>query len=293
VLLGQQYVPPRRRSTEIKLDPSFGQNHPLHILIAEDNFTNQQVVLRFLSRLGYRADVAANGLEVLMALRRQPYDIILLDVQMPEMDGFEAARRIRQDWPEGERPRLVAMTANAMQGDRERCLEAGMNDYISKPIRVSELVRVLNETPALNLISDGSALQALDEENSPSLEVEPVLPVSLPAAIDKDVLRRLSEDVGVSEVPELVQLFLKESSRQMEELRTAVNNKDVDQTMRKAHTLKSSSAMLGALTMSGLCLKMEMLGRDGNLNGADELLVELEENYAAVREGLWAEVSKQ
>ncbi|RQW79927.1 MAG: PAS domain S-box protein [Methanothrix sp.] len=116
----------------------------LRILLAEDNAINQKVALLMLKRLGYSADVAANGLEVLQALDRQPYDIVLMDVQMPEMDGFDAARRIRERWPNG--PKIIAITAYALEGDRERCLEAGMDDYISKPIQLEELKTALEET---------------------------------------------------------------------------------------------------------------------------------------------------
>jgi CheY-like chemotaxis protein len=118
------------------------------ILLAEDNTVNQKVALHMLARLGYRADVAANGLEVLDAVRRQPYDIILMDLQMPEMDGLEAARRIRTLAPAGSRPWIVALTANAMQGDRELCLAAGMDDYISKPIRQADLAAALERARA-------------------------------------------------------------------------------------------------------------------------------------------------
>ena len=115
------------------------EQYPLKILAAEDNLVNQQLVYQWLSKLGYRIDFANNGVEVLEALRRQPYDVVLMDVQMPEMDGLQASQEICQQWSDDERPFIIAMTANAMQGDRDRCLSAGMDDYISKPIRAQEL----------------------------------------------------------------------------------------------------------------------------------------------------------
>jgi CheY-like chemotaxis protein len=118
---------------------------PLRLLIADDNAVNQKVAVMLLQRLGYKADAVANGCEVLQALDTRIYDLILLDVQMPEMDGYEAARRIAARWQANEagRPRMIAMTGNAMQGDREKCLEAGMDDYITKPVRIEELRAIL------------------------------------------------------------------------------------------------------------------------------------------------------
>jgi CheY-like chemotaxis protein len=121
--------------------------HPLRILLAEDNVVNQKLALRLLQQMGYRADVASNGIEVIESIERQTYDVVLMDVQMPEMDGLEASRRIVQRWPD-DRPRIVAMTANAMQGDREACLAAGMDDYVTKPIRVDALIQALLDSAA-------------------------------------------------------------------------------------------------------------------------------------------------
>jgi PAS domain S-box-containing protein len=126
-------------------DGRMAESHPLRILLAEDNAVNQKLALRLLQQMGYRADVAGNGIEAVDALDRQSYDVILMDVQMPEMDGLEASRQICQRWAADERPRIVAMTANAMEGDREMCLQAGMDDYITKPIRPDALVAVLRE----------------------------------------------------------------------------------------------------------------------------------------------------
>ena len=125
------------------VDSTLAARHPLRILLAEDNVVNQKLALRLLQQMGYRADLASNGLEAIESIGRQTYDVVLMDVQMPEMDGLEATRRITQRWPASERPRIVAMTANAMQGDREECLAAGMDDYVVKPIRVELLVEAL------------------------------------------------------------------------------------------------------------------------------------------------------
>ena len=125
-----------------------GGEHPLRILIAEDNAMNRRLALILLERMGYTAEVATNGREAVEAVERSPYDVVLMDIQMPEMDGLEAARQIRARWPDGGRPRIVALTANAMPEDREMTVEAGMDDYLAKPIRPAELADALRRTPA-------------------------------------------------------------------------------------------------------------------------------------------------
>jgi CheY-like chemotaxis protein len=146
-IFAKNVVRPKAKSTKAPsgkksgIDPDMAKKNPLRILLAEDLLVNQKLALRLLDQMGYRADVASNGLEAIESIERQPYDVILMDVQMPEMDGLEATRQIRKR--EGRRPYIIAMTANAMQGDREMCLEAGMDSYISKPVRVPELVSAL------------------------------------------------------------------------------------------------------------------------------------------------------
>jgi CheY-like chemotaxis protein/anti-sigma regulatory factor (Ser/Thr protein kinase) len=133
----------KRAAPKTVVDPAMAERHPLRILLAEDNVVNQKLALRLLQQMGYRADLAGNGVEAIERIEREPYDVVLMDVQMPEMDGLEASRRITARWPVGQRPHIVAMTANAMQGDREECLAAGMDDYVTKPIRVDALVQAL------------------------------------------------------------------------------------------------------------------------------------------------------
>jgi PAS domain S-box-containing protein len=150
LFVDQPLAPERSAPKKLQMDPEMAKNHPLRILLAEDILVNQKLALRLLQQMGYRADVASNGLEAVQSVERQPYDVILMDVQMPEMDGLEASRRICARWPRGQRPTIIAMTANAMQGDREMCLEAGMDDYVSKPIRPDELVKALIKVNSLN-----------------------------------------------------------------------------------------------------------------------------------------------
>ena len=136
-----------------KLDAGMAARHPLRILLAEDNVVNQKLALRLLQQMGYRADLASNGIEAIECVERQTYDVVLMDVQMPEMDGLAASRAISGRWPAGERPRIVAMTANAMQGDREMCIAAGMDDYVTKPIRVEALIEALTQVTTRNPVS--------------------------------------------------------------------------------------------------------------------------------------------
>jgi CheY-like chemotaxis protein len=141
--------------------PVPGKRHPgqqqLQVLVAEDNLVNQKVAVLFLQKLGHRADVATNGLEVLSALKRRQYDAILMDVQMPKLDGIQTARLICGDRPRDQRPRIVAMTANAMEEDRQACLDAGMDDYISKPVRLSHLQRALEKCTPRSLAARAGA----------------------------------------------------------------------------------------------------------------------------------------
>jgi PAS domain S-box-containing protein len=253
-----------------QLDSTLGQRQPLKILLAEDNAVNQKVALRLLERLGYRADVAANGLEALAALERQPYDVVLMDVQMPEMDGLEASRRINQDWPPGTRPRIIAMTANAMQGDREKCLNAGMDDYIPKPIHTEALIAALGKTRP----------QPLHPETP---QKSPRAPIDL---IDRKKFEEFRQAMGADFIGEIIAIFNEDAPKLLQDLKQALISNDADLFRRSAHSLKSNSAQFGAMSLAEMAKELEVLGKEGRLTEVSEKVARLEAEYEIVREAL-------
>ncbi len=261
-------------------DSEMGQKFPLRILLAEDHPTNQKLALRLLERLGYRADVAANGLEVLSAIERQAYDVVLMDMQMPEMDGLEATRRIRtrEAAGGGDHLHIVAMTANAMQGDRELTLAAGMDDYVSKPIRVEALISALRQVrPA-----------------APDAPAETPPARSRPAAgrpvIDRAAIDNLFEITGGDPafLAEMIDSFLETTPPLLTQLRQGLAAGDAAAFRLAAHTLKSGSVDFGALTMSERCARLEEMGREGRFDGAEPLVAEVEAIYEHVARDLAA-----
>jgi PAS domain S-box-containing protein len=253
-----------RAMSRSELDPEMARRHPLRILLAEDNVVNQKVALRLLAQMGYRADVAANGLEAIEAVERQTYDVVLMDVQMPELDGFEASREINRRWP-AARPRIVAMTANAMQGDRELCVAAGMDDYVAKPIRVEELVAALERSPAHR---DAASAAGPAERAAPAA-----------TAIDRAVFERLVATTGGPFVAVLIDTFGEDARELLAALRRALAATDRDAFRRAAHSLKSTAESLGATGLAALAREIEATARAGSLDGAAGRLERLTEHY--------------
>jgi CheY-like chemotaxis protein/HPt (histidine-containing phosphotransfer) domain-containing protein len=252
--------------------PQPGELPALRVLVVEDNLVNQRVAVRLLERLGYKPDLAANGLEALQAVQRQPYDLVFMDLQMPEMDGLEATRRICQAWPAAQRPRIAAMTADALEGDRERCIEAGMDDYLSKPVTLQALAAALRKTP-------------------PRTDAPPA-PRPVEGPLDLVVLRQLREEIGDDATfRTLVLSYLKEAPRAIGQMWECLARHDARALGRAAHGFKSTSATVGAMSLAAHCKQLEALGAAGSLDGAELRVVEIELGFHPVREALMAQLA--
>jgi CheY-like chemotaxis protein/HPt (histidine-containing phosphotransfer) domain-containing protein len=271
-VLDPSVVPQRRVEKGGELVRANGDASSVRILLAEDNAVNQRVALRLLRRLGYRADVASNGLEAVEALRRQPYDVVLMDVHMPEMDGFEATAEIRRMEGTTRHTAIVAITANAMAGDRDACLRAGMDDYVSKPIRTDELCAVLERWAAPGMQAASLRARAAGE-----------------VTVDGLNLRALGENLGPEVVEDaglfygLVDMYFDEAERKLEELRDAVLRGDARSLATAAHALSGSSRMLGLDRIGSLSQDLERMGRSASLEGAEEGLERLVDEFALRR----------
>jgi len=258
------------------LDTHLAQRLPLQLLVADDNPINQKVGRTVLQKLGYCTDVANNGLEVIKALEQKSYDIIFLDVQMPEMDGLEVARQICRRWPAERRPCIVAMTGNALMGDREKCLAVGMDDYIAKPIRVAEIQAALERWGRRRPNALQPEIAAAEESQGNDLLNWSIL----------EELEGLQATEGLTMLQELIDLFLHNVPK-----RLALIRQHIDEPSKldfHAHALKSMSLNLGAKRVVELSHQLEQLGRSGKRTGAPELLSLLEAAFDATRHELLA-----
>jgi signal transduction histidine kinase/CheY-like chemotaxis protein/HPt (histidine-containing phosphotransfer) domain-containing protein len=255
-----------------------------HVLVAEDNHVNQKVAVRMLESLGYRADVAATGLEAVEALSRIPYAAVLMDVQMPEMDGYAATREIRErEEGRSHHTPIIAMTANAMQGDKEKAIEAGMDDYVPKPVKLEELGAVLERWVS----------QEEEEEEARVVTTTPAREAGA-GSVDLSVLyglRELQQEGEPDILNELIELFLDEVPGELEALGEAAQRGEARSVERIAHTLKGSSANMGAVRMEAICAELEEIGRSEDLAAAPEQISQLEEEFGHVRAVLEEELS--
>jgi signal transduction histidine kinase/DNA-binding response OmpR family regulator len=265
-LLVDGRVPPRR-STGPGFDAGVAQRHPLRILVVEDNAVNQRVALRLLERFGYRPDVAADGAEAVDAVMRLPYDLVFMDVQMPVMDGIEATQLIRRWQPAGNGPRIVAMTADVMNDDRERCAAAGMDGFVPKPIRAESLLAVLES-------SRGRAAAPVDDGAGEVLDESRIV----------ELAETLGE--GSSALGEVIDTYRGSAPDQIRSMVAAAHNADAAALGFAAHSLKSASDVIGATRIARLCALLEEQSRAGVLDGATDRVQQVEELYGRVCDAL-------
>lgn len=258
-----------REQTENKLDKKLAEKLPLKILVAEDNLINQKLAVRLLQQMGYSADVASNGLEVLEALNRQHYEIVFMDIQMPEMDGLEATKHILKNRKLELRPKIIAMTANVMQGDREICLEAGMNDYIGKPILIEEVQKAL--------IKWGKEIRAEREMRKMRFSK---------SFLDMDVVNGLKEIGDKTFVDDMVKLYIDQSVDLINSIRENSAKSNFERVFLDTHSLKGSSLNLGARDIAELCRQIETKIKEVDTPGLMYLIKELEKTFESTREEL-------
>ncbi len=275
-----------------KAESNLATTLPLRVLLCEDNVINQKVALRLLQQLGYKADVAVNGVECLQAIERLPYDIVFMDVQMPEMDGMEATRQIRE---RQKKPgatgnfkagiAIVAMTANAMQGDREKCLAAGMDDYISKPIRPGDIRKMIELWGPKVAAAAPAPVQA--PAPAPAAQVlskaAPAPPAAnLPPPVDMERLLDFANG-DPANLRELVELYLDQTSKQLMQLQTAVGDKKGDIVKRVAHSCSGASSTCGMGVIVPLLKELERQGNDGLQPNAPQLTADVSREFDRIQ----------
>jgi CheY-like chemotaxis protein/HPt (histidine-containing phosphotransfer) domain-containing protein len=243
----EERSPKKDREVVIVTRHSLGEDTPgkTRILVAEDNLVNQKVAMRMLEKAGHRVDVANNGIEALAALKNASYDLVLMDMQMPEMDGYEATAEIRKMAPEYRELPVIAMTANAMKGDREKCIAAGMDDYISKPVKPKGLLEMVQRWAGKKVIRPTVGM-----DRYPS---DPDLPVDL---------KRFKDFTGGDKdfEKEIIDLFLKDTLKHIARLETAINGDNASDVEAAAHSIKGAAANMGAEKFRKLAQDLETKG---------------------------------
>ena len=257
----------RRTAASAGMVPATAPSAPapgtLRVLVVDDNSVNQKVAARMLTRLGCRVDLAANGREALDLVRQVGYDVVFMDCMMPEMDGYESTAAIRQLPSEASRTPIIAMTANAMQGDRERCLAAGMDDYLSKPVQPEQLAQALARWTGAPASPPAAATPAPSQAGS----------------VDRSVIdgfRQLQEPGAPDIVTEFIDLFLEDLPARREGIIEALGTGEAERVRAAAHALKSSAAYIGARELARLCKEVEHRAREADLAAAGRAAGELE-----------------
>jgi PAS domain S-box-containing protein len=248
---------------------------PLSLLVAEDNPVNQKLLVRVLQQLGYSADLAADGAEVLRALKKKRYDLIFMDVHMPEMDGLEATRTIVNSRRREERPIIIAVTADALQGDREKCIEAGMDDYITKPIRMADIQGVIERWG-----------KATAEPAKKSVKADPTAGLGLLEQAMLERMQQLGLETDLAFMIELIATYAPSFEKQFELLTKATSEKDAHNLHQAAHSLKGAGLNIGALEFGELCRKIEDLASGNDFESVESMIAALKQEKARLLDAL-------
>jgi CheY-like chemotaxis protein len=255
-------------------DSQMGSRHPLRILVAEDDGTTVIIIRTILERLGYQADIAENGREVFTALQTRDYDVILINLEMPHVQGLEAVREIRGLAAE-RRPRIIGMTAE--RDEFGKYLEGGIDDYIGKPVQKDDLAAVLSTTPPR-----GKSGEAPYTQSQPAEPTGPLL-------LDTAALKRLKETLGSQAeamFPALLEDFFRDGARLLSAAHSALEKNDLQELRRSAHTLKSNGATFGALRLSMAAKELESLAKQGIINGAEALIKRTQQEFEKAKDVL-------
>lgn len=264
-----------------------------YVLLAEDNQVNQEVGRAMLESLGCRVDVAGNGREALSLLESTSYDLILMDCQMPLMNGWEATMEIRKNGnPNKAGVPVVALTAHIKDGDREQCLAAGMDDYLSKPFRLRELSDIVERWAGRGSTFDGGAGNPDTKESPGTSAAAPDTPtdqMDITGCIDCGVLENLKSIFGAGGrdmLAGVIRIYISDSPALLDRMSKALQNRDSEDMFEAAHALKSSSANLGAIGLAGLCRTLEDIARMGATEGNESIIVQIQAEYERVRAAL-------
>lgn len=259
----------RKSESYVSIDSQLGNKYPLRVLLAEDNTINQKVTTKIMERLGYRIDVVANGLEVLEEVKKIHYDIILMDLHMPEMDGLEATRKLIREYGK-ERPVIVALTAFAMESDKEICLNTGMDDYLSKPVRIEEIQNLLQKWGS-KIVMERKNLREIVEDAKPTLQFVDETKISF--------LKDLTSEEDIFFFIELIDIYLNDTPKTIQKLSEAITTDDAKKVEFFAHKVKGSSLTLGIVKVFELAEKIELCGRKNELENLQPMIEELKGFY--------------
>lgn len=252
-----------KKKKDVESDKTISLDFPMKILVAEDNMINQKLITKILSQIGFQSDVVSNGIEAIDDLKRVRYDLVFMDVQMPEMDGIEATKYIVQNWSSDERPVIIAMTANVMQGDKEKCLNAGMDDYLSKPVVIDDVQKIIKKW--LEVIKQKKSITRRSIKTS--------------LMLDSDIIYGLKKLDDSNNFSEVIQLYIELAPELIKSIKSSYKENNISQMKNSASNLKKISLNLGANRLAEICFKLETLNGSHSKDETATLLERIDNIY--------------